>query len=72
MTILEAIDQRHSVRQYKDIPIAPETAEKLRALISACNEESGLNFKLITDEPKAFDVFLEHYGKFKNAVNYIA
>ena len=72
MDILEALNERHSVRQFKDIPIEAEKVEKLKGLIAAANEESGLNFKLITDEPKAFDVFLAHYGKFKNAVNYIA
>ena len=28
--------------------------------------------QLICDDPKCFDVFLAHYGKFENAVNYIA
>ena len=72
MDILDAINERHSVRQFKDTPIDPETVTKLNSLISSCNEESGLNFQLITNEPQAFDVFLAHYGKFKNAVNYIA
>ena len=71
MDILEALNERHSVRQFKNIPIDSETVTKLNSLISSCNEESGLNFQLITNEPQAFDVFLAHYGKFKNAVNYI-
>ena len=28
--------------------------------------------QLITDDPECFDTFLAHYGKFKNARNYIA
>ena len=33
MTTKEAIEQRHSVRQYKDIPIESEVRDKLNALI---------------------------------------
>ncbi|MCR5848532.1 MAG: nitroreductase family protein [Lachnospiraceae bacterium] len=73
MDIKEAINERHSVRQYKDIPIDPETVAKLRALITECNEESGLKFQLITNDPDCFNVFFAHYGmNFRNAVNYVA
>ena len=68
----EAIDARHSVRQYKDIPIESEKVDKLNALIATCNKDSGLHMQLITNEPDAFNSFLAHYGKFTNAVNYIA
>ena len=72
MDIKEAIKERHSVRQFKDLPVKSEDKEKLAALIKECNAESGLNIQLITDDPKCFDTFLAHYGKFKNAKNYIA
>ena len=72
MNIKEAIQERHSVRQYKNIPISEEHRSKLNALIASCNEESGLNIQLITDDPDCFNVFLAHYGKFSNAVNYVA
>lgn len=72
MTIKEAIDARHSVRQYKDIPIEESKVSKLKTLIAACNEESGLNIQLIVNDPDCFNVFLAHYGKFSNAVNYVA
>ncbi|MCR4648341.1 MAG: nitroreductase [Lachnospiraceae bacterium] len=72
MTIKEAIDARHSVRQYKDTPIEESKVSELRTLIAACNEESGLNIQLIVNDPECFDVFLAHYGKFSKAVNYIA
>ena len=49
-----------------------EDREKLAALIKECNAESGLNIQLVTDDPECFDTFLAHYGKFKNAKNYIA
>ena len=72
MTITEAINERHSVRQYKTTPIEENLVTELNAYIENCNEESGLNIQLICDDPECFDVFLAHYGKFKNANNYIA
>ena len=72
MDIKEAIKERHSVRQFKDLPIKSEDREKLQALIKECNAESGLNIQLILDDSECFDTFLAHYGKFKNAKNYIA
>lgn len=72
MEIREAILKRHSVRQFKNDPISAEHAERLRELICACNKESGLHMQLILDDPECFDTFLAHYGKFKNANNYIA
>ncbi|MEI3552822.1 MAG: nitroreductase family protein [Acutalibacteraceae bacterium] len=38
----------------------------------ACNQESGLHIQLVTNEPKAFDSFMAHYGKFKGVTNYLA
>ena len=72
MNIKEAITQRHSVRQFKDLPIKPEDIDHLTALINQCNTESALNIQLILDDSECFDTFLAHYGKFKNANNYIA
>ena len=72
MEIMEAMKQRHSVRQYTDQRMEKEAAEKLQREIDACNEESGLHIQLITDEPKAFDGFMAHYGKFSGVKNYIA
>lgn len=72
MTFLEAIKVRRSVRAYIDKPIEKEVIKKLDDYIKTCNEESGLNIQLVTDEPKAFNCFLSHYGKFKGVKNYIA
>lgn len=69
---MEAMKQRHSVRQYTDQRIEKEAAEKLQREIDACNKESGLHIQLVTDEPKAFDGFMAHYGKFSGVKNYIA
>ena len=72
MDIKEAIKQRHSVRQYKDLPLAVDVKEKLTALVQECNAQSGLNIQLICDDSECFNTFLAHYGKFKNANNYFA
>ncbi|MBO5550412.1 MAG: hypothetical protein J5966_00500 [Lachnospiraceae bacterium] len=72
MDIREAIKARHSVRQYKDIPIEQEKREAIEELIRTCNEESGLNIQLICDDPECFDTLITHYGWFRNVKNYIA
>ncbi|MBP5309158.1 MAG: nitroreductase family protein [Lachnospiraceae bacterium] len=72
MDLKEAIRLRHSVRQYKDEPISEEHVSRLNEIIKQCNIQSGLNMQLICNDPECFDVFLAHYGKFENAVNYIA
>ena len=72
MTILEAMQARHSVRSYKDTPLKTEDIKTLQNEIDACNKEGGLHIQLVTDEPKAFDSFMAHYGKFSGVRNYIA
>ena len=72
MNIKEAIYARHSVRQYKDLPIAEDIVAELEGMIRACNEESGLNMQLILNDPECFRTFLAHYGRFKNVNHYIA
>ena len=72
MTVLEAVSARHSVRQYENRPIAPDAKLALNLEIERCNRESGLHIQLITDEPKAFEGFLPHYGKFSGVTNYLA
>lgn len=72
MDLLEAMKNRHSVRQYMEKPIEPELLTALQAEIDDCNRESGLHIQLVTNEPKAFDSFMAHYGKFSGVTNYIA
>lgn len=72
MNMTEAMKARHSVRQYKNQPINIETISALQAEIDACNKESGMHIQLVTNEPKAFDGFMAHYGKFSGVTNYIA
>lgn len=72
MTIQEAIKERHSVRSYADKKISQEMLSQLQNEINTCNKESGLHIQLVTNEPKAFDSFMAHYGKFSGVQNYIA
>ena len=71
MTVMEAIDARHSVRAYQDRPIDPETRRQLDRFAAECNRESGLNIFLRYDDPEGFDSRLAHYGRFRNVRNYI-
>lgn len=72
MDIKTLIKERHSVRQYIDKPIEDEKRTVLDELAAECNKESGLNIQVIYDDPDCFNTLLAHYGKFKNANNYIA
>lgn len=72
MDIVEAIKNRHSVRQYLDKDIEEDIIKKLKDEIDKCNREGDLNIQLVTGDPETFDCFFAHYGKFTNVKNYIA
>ena len=72
MTILEAIDARHSVRRYEKKPIPPEVRAALDAAAREYNEKGGLNMQIFYDEPECFSSRMAHYGHFQNAENYIS
>lgn len=72
MDMITAMKERHSVRSYKNEPIADELLAVLQDEIDDCNREGNLHIQLITNEPKAFDSFMAHYGKFSGVTNYIA
>ena len=71
MTLQEAIDARHSVRAYIDMPISEGIRNDLNAFVAHCNRESGLNISIQYDDPDRFDSRLAHYGRFRNVKNYI-
>lgn len=72
ITLLEAIAQRHSVRQYTARPIENDKAAHLQRLIDACNSEAGLHIQLVRNEPNAFSGGLAKYGRFEGVANYLA
>lgn len=72
MDLMEAIEARHSVRQYKGKPIEAAKIQTLQAEIEACNREGGLRIQLVTNEPSSFDSTMAHYGKFSGVTSYFA
>lgn len=72
MELLELMESRHSVRSYKPNRIEEEKREVLISLIKQINAKTGLSIQIFFDEPKCFDSFMAHYGKFKGVNNYIA
>ena len=71
MTILEAIDARHSVRTYQGRPIDLNLRQQLNWFVEKCNQESGLHVFIRYDDPDGFNSRLAHYGRFRNVRNYI-
>ena len=71
MTLQEAIEARHSVRAYKNQPLADAHVEALQEKIDEVNREGGLHIQLILNEPKAFLGPFARYGKFSGVTNYL-
>ena len=46
MELLEAMEQRHSVRSYEDRPLEPEVRAELTDFLAQCSQESGLHMQL--------------------------
>ena len=72
MELQEALQERHSVRDYTDQPIDPAAVRRLEEEIAACDRAGGLHIQLATGEPEAFTGLLPHYGKFRGVRNYLA
>ena len=71
MTLQEAIEARHSVRAYKEKPLAEDVVKVLEEQIADLNQEGNLHIQFILNEPKAFLGTLAKYGKFRGVTNYI-
>ena len=71
MTIQEAIEARHSVRAYKEQPLAQDVVNVLNEKIAELNKLGNLHIQLIQNEPKAFQGKLAKYGKFSGVRNYL-
>lgn len=71
MNLIEAIERRHSVRQYLDKPIPEEVVLRLQAAINACNQVGNLHIQLVLDEPTAFDNLRAKSMKFSGVNNYL-
>ena len=71
MTLQEAIELRHSVRAYKEQPLAEDVVKVLKERIAHLNQEGNLHVQLILNEPKAFLGPFAKYGKFRGVSNYL-
>ena len=63
MTLLEAIQSRHSVRKYIDKPIEENLVSILQEKVNEVNVKGNLHIQLVTNEPKAFKGKMA-YGNF--------
>ena len=68
---LSAVEARHSVRAYKELPLTEDVVKVLEEHIALLNRKGKLHIQLIKNEPKAFQGLLAKYGKFRNVTNYI-
>ncbi|MGX8683622.1 MAG: nitroreductase family protein [Bacteroidales bacterium] len=71
MTLQEAIELRHSVRAYKEQPLAEDVVKVLKERIAHLNQEGNLHVQLMLNEPKAFLGPFAKYGKFRGVSNYL-
>lgn len=58
MTEIEAIKERHSVRNYKNKAIEQDKIDQLNALIAKCNEEGNLHLQLCVDAKNTYNKLL--------------
>ncbi len=72
MNEIDAIKNRHSVREYLDKPIEEEKVKKLRFEIEKINAEQNLNIQLVIGDAETFNGNKPHYGRFVGVKNYIA
>lgn len=72
MNEMEAIRNRHAVRDYKEQPIGEEAVCALKEAIDRYNKEAGLHMQLVLESPEAFQSLIPAFGRFKGVKNYIA
>lgn len=71
MDLYKAMLERNSVRRYSDEPLKEEHIEALNKAIEKVNNESGLHFQLVVNEPEAFQGKGASYGHFSGCTDYI-
>ncbi|MCR4718213.1 MAG: nitroreductase family protein [Firmicutes bacterium] len=72
MNEIEAIRQRHSVRNYLDKKIEKEKVDRLNVLIDECNKAGNLHFQFIEDAGKTFNKLLNRVMGLGTAPSVIA
>ncbi len=69
---IDAIRERHSVRNYLEKSIESEIIKILETEIHKANEKKGIHLQLITDNGDAFKSIIPAFGRFKGVRNYVA
>lgn len=69
--LLQAVEQRRSIRSYTDEPLGHEDCRALQEAIDDCNREGNLAISLVCEEPQAFSSVLARYGTFSQVRNYM-
>ena len=69
MTTMEAMQKRHSVRRYTERKIEEDVLAALRDEVKKCNDESGLNIRLVANDPEMFNSLLAKIN-FSGAKNF--
>ena len=72
MTEIEAIRQRHSVRNYKPQRIEEDIVQKIREMIDEINRESGLHLQFIVEAGKTYNKLLNRTSGLDSAPSVIA
>ncbi len=72
MDIMQAIEERHSVRKFEEKSLTEDVVSELQKEVEECNAESGLQIQLVTNEPEAFAQKIPHFGRFTGITSYIA
>lgn len=72
MTEIQAIKERHSVRNYTEKKIEAEKVAELNKLIAQLNEEGNLNLQFIEDQGKTFNKLLNKFMGLGSAPSVIA
>lgn len=72
MTDIEAIRERHSVRQYKQVAIEEDKAALIRAKIDELNKEGNLNLQFVEDAGKTYNRLFNRVSGLGTAPSVIA
>ena len=72
MTEIEAIRQRHSVRNYKSQRIEEDIVQKIREMSDEINRESGLHLQFIEEAGKTYNKLLNRTSGLDSAPSVIA
>ncbi|MCQ2553257.1 MAG: nitroreductase [Clostridia bacterium] len=72
MTEIQALKERHSVRNYTEKKIEAEKVAELNKLIAQLNEEGYLNLQFIEDQGKTFNKLLNKFMGLGSAPSVIA